>query len=85
MDEIELMQLKESIEAMGYDFKEFIERTKKLAKKIGEILAEVVEKIREILQDLKYQNKPKYKFVKSLVKPYRQPFIKIKARSRANL
>ena len=30
-------------------------------------------------------NKPKYKFIKSLIKPYKKPFIKVRYRARANL
>lgn len=57
-------------------------------RQIGEYLVEVVEKIGECLGEaikIYKQNKTKYKPVKSLIKPYKQPFIKIKAKARSNL
>ena len=68
------------------DIEELADKIKEIFYKLGETLCEVVEKIREILDDLKVEtNKPKYKLVKSLVKPYKPPFIKVRYRARANL
>lgn len=59
---------------------------KRLANALGEILCEVAEKVGEILGEyIKKANKPKYKLVKSLIKPYKQPFLKVRYRARANL
>lgn len=84
--------LSESVAALCESINEFIRTlgvvVRELLKKIGEML----EKIRcDILkaewdaETTKPENKPKYKFIKSLIKPYKQPFIKIKAKARANL
>ncbi len=59
-------------------------------KTLGEIIRDTIEKLGEILKDIteKYgeiSKKPKFKPVKSLIKPYRQPFIKVRYRARANL
>lgn len=54
----------------------------KLARRIGEIIGDLAEIIGKILSE---NTKNNYKFVKSLIKPYKQPFIKIKAKARANL
>lgn len=59
-------------------------------KKLGEIIRDTIEKLGGILSDIaeKYggiSKKPKFKPVKSLIKPYKQPFIKVKYRARANL
>ena len=57
-------------------------------RQIGEYLVEVFEKIGECLGEaikIYKQNKTKYKPVKSLIKPYKQPFIKVRYRARANL
>lgn len=63
-----------------------VDKIKELCYKLGEIIGEFVEQIKEILDELKVEtNKPKYKFVKSLIKPYKQPFIKVRYRARANL
>lgn len=53
-----------------------------LVRRIGEIIGDLAEKIRKILSE---NTKSNYKFVKKLIKPYKQPFIKIKAKARANL
>ena len=63
-----------------------VDNYRKIFKQLGEIIGELVEKIGEILRDqIKIQDKPKYNIVKSLIKPYKQPFIKIKAKARSNL
>lgn len=55
-------------------------------KQLGEIIGELAKKIVEISRDhIESQDKPKYKLVKSLIKPYKQPIIKIKAKARSNL
>ena len=58
-------------------------------KRLGETIRDTIEKLGEILSDIaeKYEpyKKPKFKPVKSLIKPYRQPFIKVRYRARANL
>lgn len=53
-------------------------------------ITDMTERLRELVQEIiktvkKVQNKPKYKFIKNLYKPYRQPFIKVKAKARSNL
>lgn len=57
--------------------------------KLGEIIREVAEKLGEIIgevnKSLDKSNNPKYKPVTSLIKPYKQPFIKVRYRARANL
>lgn len=58
-------------------------------RKLGEMLGEIAEKLGEILgewaNNMDKLEKPKYKPVKSLIKPYKQPFIKTRYRARANL
>lgn len=53
-----------------------------LVRRIGEIIGDLAEIIGKKLSG---NIKNNYKFVKSLIKPYKQPFIKIKAKARANL
>ena len=56
------------------------------ARKVGEIIGEIAEKLGEIIAEkLGETNNPKYRLVKSLVKPYKQPFIKVRYRARDNL
>jgi hypothetical protein len=69
----------EAIEKLAESIREF-------AKRLGEIISEIAEKLGEFLKEYKEKaNKPKYKFIKSLIKPYKQPFIKVRYRARANL
>ena len=69
----------EAIEKLAESIKEF-------AYRLGEIIGELAEKVGEILGEyIKNQNKPKYKPVKSLIKLYKPPFIKVRYRARANL
>ena len=72
----------EAIEKLADDLREYFI-------KLGEIIKEVAEKLGEIIgefnKSLDKSNKPKYKHVKSLIKPYKQPFIKVRYRARANL
>jgi len=58
--------------------------------KVGEVISEAAEIIGELIREVveimrKAKPRPKYKPVKSLIRPYRQPFIKIRYRARANL
>lgn len=54
--------------------------------KISDLIKEVAEILKELIREL---NKPhyfdKYKQVKSLIKPYKQPFIKVRYNARANI
>ena len=72
----------EAIEKLGENIRDAIER-------LGENIRDMIEKLGEILSNIaeKYElyKKPKFKPVKSLIKPYKQPFIKVKYRARANL
>ena len=69
----------EAIEELANNLKEYFN-------KLGEILSELAEKIGEIIGAIKKEaNKPKFMPVKSLIKPYKQPFIKVRYRARANL
>ena len=78
-DTIDFSKLIKDIADMSAKFQEFFND-------LCEVIREIAEKIGEILRDkLKIQEKPKYKFIKSLIKPYKQPFIKIKAKARSNL
>lgn len=66
-------------ETTFYDLRNAINE---LARRIGEIIGDLAEIIGRILNG---NIKNEYKFVKKLIKPYKQPFIKIKAKARANL
>lgn len=72
----------EAIKKLADELKDYFIR-------LGEIIRDTVEKLSEILSDIaeKYEpyKKPKYKLVKSLIKPYKQPFIKVRYKARANL
>lgn len=72
----------EAIEKLAETIKEF-------ANRLGKIIGELAEKIGEILgewaNNMDKLEKPKFKPVKSLIKPYKQPFIKVRYRARANL
>ena len=66
-------------EAFNEYFRTLVEAIREVSEKIGEILEEIRDTI------LKAENKPKYKFIKSLIKPYKQPFIKVRYRAISNL
>lgn len=66
-------------EATFYDLRNAINE---LARRIGEIMGDLAEVIGRILNG---NIKNEYKFVKKLIKPYKQPLIKIKAKARSNL
>lgn len=69
----------EAIEKLAESIREF-------AYRLGEIIGEIVEKLGKIIDEFKEKDsKPKFKPVKSLIKPYKQPFIKVRYRARANL
>jgi hypothetical protein len=73
----------EAIEELADELRDYF-------KTLGEIIRDTIEKLGEILSDIaeKYgeiSKKPKFKPVKSLIKPYKQPFIKVRYRARANL
>ncbi len=58
--------------------------------KLGEVISEIAERIGEIIDEFaetmrKAKPRPKYKLVKSLIKPYKEPYLKIRYRARANL
>ena len=81
MDDFELIE--DAIEKAIEDLKEGF---RVLGEFIGETLDDVVERLKELLSDKAiYIERPKYKPVKSLIKPYKQPFIKVRYRARANL
>lgn len=67
---------------------EAIENLGELFRKVGEAIAEILERVKEAIEILQEEAKPnntKYKLVKSLIRPYKQPFIKVRHRARANL
>ena len=72
----------ETIEKLAESIREF-------AYRLGEIIGEIVEKLGKILGDYedyeKAVNKAKYPFIKSNIKPYKEPYRKIRHRARANL
>lgn len=72
----------EAIEKLADELRDYF-------RKLGEILGEIAEKLGEILgewaNNMDKLEKPKFKPVKSLIKPYKQPFIKVRYRARANL
>ena len=72
----------EAIEKLADDLRDCFIR-------LGETIRDMIEKLSEILSDIaeKYEpyKKPKFKLVKSLIKPYKQPIIKVRYRARANL
>lgn len=56
-----------------------------MIKKMCDEIADVIKNAIEIIsKELKIDEKPKFRFVKSLIKPYKQPFIKIRHRARTN-
>ena len=69
----------EAIEKLADSLKEFFY-------KLGEFIGDLVEKVREIIDAIeKPLNKPKYAFIKSNIKPYKEPYIKVRYRARANI
>lgn len=71
------------IEAIGGEIQDSIYQLTSCIADMTEILRELVQEIIKSVK--KVQNKPKYKFIKNLYKPYKQPFIKVKAKARSNL
>lgn len=74
----------EAIEKLADDLRDCFKR-------LGEIIRDIIEKLgdtlRGIMQDNNnlFERPKKYSFIKNLSKPYTPPFIKIKARARANI
>ena len=80
MDEIIINDdLIESINTLAQDLD-------KVIRLLFDSISDFCEKIREILSEIeKAPNKPKYAFIKSNIKPYKEPYIKVRYRARANL
>ena len=77
----------ETIEKLADELDELFRRLgEAIGKFINDNINEIIERLKEeIDKSLQYGDKPKYKPVKSLIKPYKQPFIKVRYRARANL
>lgn len=71
------------IEAIGGEIKDSIYQLISCIADMTERLREFVQKTIKTLK--KVLNNPKYKFIKNLYKPYKQPFIKVRYRARSNL
>lgn len=71
--------LADGIEGITEGFQKVAEEINKFAEKVGEVIAEVIEILK------KSKPRPKYKPVKSLIKPYKEPFIKIRYKARADI
>ena len=77
-------------EKVGRLIADSVDLISEVAEKVGEVISEAAEIIGELIREVveimrKAKPRPKYKPVKSLIRPYRQPFIKIRYRARANL
>lgn len=68
----------EAIEKLMDESRDYFRKLGEIVKKLGETLGEWANNMDKL-------EKPKYKPVKSLIKPYKQPFIKVRYRARANL
>ena len=80
--------LKALCEDLERDFEGLGEALANMVNNIAETLAKALERVIEMLNTYtveKIKPRPKYKPVKSLVKPYNPPFIKVRYRARANL
>ena len=76
----------ETIEKLADELGELFRRLGEVIGKFLNDTNEIIERLKEaIYKSLQYGDKPKYKPVKSLIKPYKQPFIKVRYRARANL
>ena len=71
--------LADGIEGITDGFQKVAEEINKFAEKVSEVIAEVIEILK------KSKPRPKYKPVKSFIKPYKEPFIKIRYKARANI
>ena len=69
----------DSVENISESIQKLGEAISEVAEIIGEVISEVVEILR------KAKPRKKHKLVKSLIKPYKEPYIKIRYRARANL
>jgi len=67
------------------DIEDFANKFQEFFNDICEVIKTIADKIAEIIRDNIKKEKPKYKLIKSLIKPYKQPIIKIKAKARSNL
>lgn len=76
-------ELKDTLTEFAEAVEEFIESFKKALSETAEKLGEALDGLKDAM--IKETNRPKYKPVKSLIKPYKQPFIKARYRARANL
>lgn len=77
----------ETIEKLADELGELFRRLgEAIGKFINDNINEIIERLKEAIdKSLQYGDKLKYKPVKSLIKPYKQPFIKVRYRARANL
>lgn len=76
-------EIKDTLTEFAEAVDEFIENFKKALSETAEALGEALDGLKDAM--IKATNRPKYKPVKSLIKPYKQPFIKVRYRARANL
>lgn len=79
MDDIDVDLLNEAIVNMGNGIKEVCKQLYDIVDK----LVDSLKKLEKIENKLKY--KPKYKPVLNLIKPYKPPIIKIRAKARSNI
>lgn len=61
------------------------ERFRKLGEILGKLVNEIAESIEIIKEVLGIKKRPKYSFVRSLIKQYKQPYIKVRHTARSNL
>lgn len=76
-------EIKDTLTEFAEAVEEFIENFKKALSETAEALGEALDGLKDAIT--KATDRPKYKPVKSLIKPYKQPFIKVRYRARANL
>ncbi len=76
---MECENLNNSIVELSKNLNEIINN---LAEALGEIFRELIKSLEEYKER---QTKPRYKPVLSLVKPYNQPHLKVRARARTNI
>lgn len=77
-------------EKVGRLIADSVDLISEVMQKVGEAISEAAEIIGELIREVveimrKAKPRPKYKPVKSLIKPYKEPYIKIRYRARANL
>lgn len=71
--------LADSIEDITEGIQKLAEEINKFAEKVGEVITGVIEILK------KSKPRPKYKPVKNLIKPYKEPFIKIRYKARTDI